>query len=147
MVVFVSDAFQAYSSAQVRDGLVEAFKWWKASPAREFQSPFFGKDSALVKPKVGGREYALRHCHLAPIADAVARARWASAHRFGSRKVSDRVLIYAQDGESYYLIDVVDDPGAHEIMRMTDRKGRSFMLKCAEDARAFLDGRLELVPA
>lgn len=144
MRVFLSESFCAYSSKQAQDALIFSFKWWKDSPEREFQSPFFGKDGGLIRPKVGGREYALRHCHLVPLADPVAKARWAKAHKYGSRKTSDRVLIYAQSGDDYYLIDVVDDPGAHEIMRMLDKQGRSFMQKCAEEADAFLSGQLAL---
>jgi len=144
MRIFVSQAFRSYASAKVVADLVDAFKWWKESTGREFQSPIFGKDAALFSPKVGGRAYALRHCHLVPLNDANALKAWARSHRFGSRKVSDRVLIYVQQDDDFLLIDIVDDPGAHALMRMTDKQGKSFMLKCAEEAEAFFDGRLKI---
>lgn len=143
MRVFVSQDFENYSSPEARVAIVSAFKWWKAEDKREFASPFFGKDSALIKPKVGGREYCLRHCHLAPLNDEAAKQKWARAHRHGSRKTSDRVLIYVQSGNDFFIIDIVDDPGAHEAMRMTDKQGRSFMHTCALQADAFLRGELK----
>lgn len=123
-----------------------AFKWWKADVSREFESPFFGKDAALIAPKVGGREYALRHCHLIPMCDIAEKTKWIQAFKRRSRKTSDRILIYAQQGEDFYLINVIDDPGAHQIMRMQDMQGRSFMLECAKEADAFLNGQLVLEP-
>lgn len=147
MRVFVSDALRNYFSAQSSQDLIEAFKWWKEDVGREFKSPFFGKDSGLIRPKVDGRDYALRHCHLIPLNDERALSRWKADFRRESRKTSDRVLIYAQDDEDYYLIDVVDDPGAHQIMRMVDSQGYSFMARCAREASSFLSGQLVLESA
>jgi hypothetical protein len=138
--VFVSDAFYASSSDIVRNDLINAFSWWKEDSSREYLSPFFGKDSALITPTVGGNAYVLRHCHLVPLHSQEALRRWSIEHRRKSRKTSDRVLIYAQHADKYLLIDVVDDPGAHEIMRMSDKRGKSLMQKFAEEANAFLNG-------
>ena len=147
MQVFVSAAFHAYASDQVRADLIQAFKWWKTSPDREFKSPFFAKDSATAKPSVNGKKHLLRHCHLIPLHDAEALAKWVKNLRWHSRKTSDRVLVYVQRDDDYFLIDVVDDPGAHQIMRMFDKNGKSFMLSCAQSAEAFLNRELELEPA
>lgn len=146
MKVFVSGAFYASSSDIVRRDLVKAFTWWKQDPSREFESPFFGKDSALIRPSVGGCTYMLRHCHVVPLHNAAEKRRWAIEHKRRSRKTSDRVLIYVEHRDQYLLIDVIDDPGAHEIMRMVDQQGKSFMQKCAEEAHAFIYGHQTLPP-
>lgn len=146
MRVYVSKAFKQYASQAVQESLVSAFKWWKYSESREYESIFFGKDAALVKPKIDGRDYVLRHCHLIPLNDGNQLKVWYRNHRWKARKTSDRVLIYVQAGENFYLIDIVDDPGGHEIMRMTTKDGKSFMGQCAQEAHAFLNGTLELQP-
>lgn len=143
-VVFVSVQLQAALSADELTDLVDEFRWWKCDLQREYESPVFGKDSKLVNPLVNGAQYVISHCHLMPKHDHEARKRWAREFRRRARKTSDRVLFYVRDGNNFYLVDIVDDPGAHEIMRMNDSKGRSFMLKCAEEARTFLDGRLAI---
>lgn len=146
MRVYVSKAFRRYASKEVQEALVVAFKWWKSSESREFESELFGKDSAFIKPKIDGKDYVLRHCHLIPLNDSKKLKIWYRDHRFRSRKVSDRILIYVQSGDCFYLIDIVDDPGGHEIMRMTTKDGKSFMGQCAQEAHAFLNGAIELEP-
>lgn len=143
MRVFVSAQFLAYSSPKVRDDLINAFKWWKATPDREYLSPFFGRDLGTIAPKVNGKDYLLRHCHLIPLNDPPKLRQWEKSLRWKSEKKSDRILLYVQRGDDFFLIDVVDDPGAHQVMKMVDSKGRSFMHKCAADAGLFFDGVLQ----
>lgn len=138
MQVFVSPRFENYLSENARDALISAFKFVKSSPNNEYKSALIGKDSAFIEPQVNGAKYALRHCHLIPLADKEALIKWTKDHRRSRRKTSNRVLIYVQRADDFYLIDVVDDPpGAHEIMKMVDFAGKSFMLKCAQEADAF----------
>lgn len=145
--IYVNVELRSSLSTDELIDLIDMFRWWKASPCREYESLFFGKDSKLVRPTVNGVAYVMSHCHLMPKTDSAARDQWSRAFKRRARKTSDRVLFYVQDGEQFYLIDIVDDPGAHDIMRMADRQGKAFMLKCAEQAEAFLDGRLSLAPA
>ena len=139
MNLIFSDSLKNQLSDNTKNIIKEEFLWWKSDKRNEFISEIFGKDSALITPKINGKPYVLRHCHLPPLNDKKALAKWKQCHRLGSRKVSDRVLIYAENNSDYYLIDILDDPGAHEIMKMKDVKGRSFMLKCAEEADIFLN--------
>lgn len=76
MRVFVSTTFENYSSKNSRDALISAFKLFKASPENEYTNPLIGKDSALIEPKIDGKSYVLRHCHLAPLNDHEAKIKW-----------------------------------------------------------------------
>lgn len=142
--VYVSGSLRSVLSTSEVSDLIAAFAWWKTAESRLYDSPVFGKDSKTLKPTVHGQAYVMSHCHLAPKNSSEDKARWLRDFRRRARKTSDRVLFYVQDGARFFLIDIVDDPGAHEIMRMTDKQGKTFMLKCAEQAEAFLDGRLAL---
>lgn len=146
-VIFVSDELKSALPAAELADLADEFRWWKADPAREYDSPWFGKDSKLLRPTVDGVAYVISHCHLIPKNSTEDRVRWQREFRRRSRKTSDRVLFYIEDAGKFFLVDIVDDPGAHEIMRMTDRNGKAFMQKCADQAKTFLSGALALEPA
>lgn len=147
MRVHLSNDFKTYASDAARADLIEAFRWWKASSSREFDSPFFGKDCAFVTPTVNGKKYTLWHCHLIPLNNLNALAKWRKDFRWRSRKTSDRYLIYVRQGDDYFLIAVLDDPGAHYITSGLGAQGHSFMAKCVWEAEAFLNGELPIPTA
>ncbi|WP_250439803.1 type II toxin-antitoxin system YafO family toxin [Delftia tsuruhatensis] len=146
MRVFLSNAFESYVSSKSQQILVSEFKWWKADESREFGSYFFGKDCGLVEPKIDGKKYILRHCHLVPLNDKDKLTFWNRNHKWRSRKTSDRILIYVEHNGDYYLIDIIDDPGGHHLIKMVTKDGKTFMGKCAQEASSFLNGSVEMHP-
>lgn len=153
MEVIVSARLRSRLAPEDLKSVVLAFRWWKSDPANENRSPVFGKDSANLAPAVNGEKFVLRHCHLIPLCNKIALAQWEKNFARKRRKTSDRVLFYAQDpifdkpnGENldlqrkFYLIDIADDPGAHELMRMSDAMGKRIMSKIADEAELFLYG-------
>lgn len=76
----------------------------------------FGRDVANI-----GSQY-VRHAHMIPINDANNLALWKKIHAKNQKynrhqhQLSDRYLIYANGGRYGYLImDIINDPGAHQI--------------------------------
>jgi len=62
----------------------------------------------------------LRHVHFIPT-DAAAEAKWledfADKHK-KKRRTSDRYVLYASDPKhGYLIIDMLDDPGAHDLWK------------------------------
>lgn len=104
----------------------------------QYADKFFGKDSAYVRPAVAGKPYVLRHVHLMPF-DPKALRKWESDHWLGSRKTSDRVLVYASDGSgNHLLIFILDEPDAHAIANMKTAADRATMEGFAAVAEAFM---------
>lgn len=128
------------SGPHVAAELMAAFDEWK-SASDEHDSYFFGKDSSYFTPKVGGKNYLLRHVHLVPLSDWQALQRWERNYSRHGRKTSNRVLVYASSsrGDSFLLIYVLDEPSAHEIAKMNTEKDRQIMRGFAAIAEAFLD--------
>ena len=121
------------------------FDDWKArGSAGEYDNYFFGKDGAYVGIKVALPLGKLMHVHLVPILDPVAFSRWERDWARRSRKVSDRALIYADDGHgNYLLIYVLDEPTAHAIASMATQQDRETMAAFAAVASAFVfDGSI-----
>lgn len=118
-----------------------AFSEWKDRGSDgEYHSYLFGKDSAYISPKVDGIPYTLRHVHLVPIKQADLLARWNKAFKTKSRKTSDRVLVYVDDGsKNMLLIFILPEPDAHDIAKMQTVEDKAIMLGFAEVAGAFLD--------
>lgn len=118
-----------------------AFAEWKNSGSEgEYHSYLFGKDSAYISPKVDGIPYTLRHVHLVPITQADLLAKWHKAFKTKSRKTSDRVLVYVDDGaKNLLLIFILPEPDAHDIAKMQTAQDKAIMLGFAEVAAAFLD--------
>ncbi len=126
-------------------GWADFFDDWKArGPAGEYDNYFFGKDGAYVGIKMDAPHVKLMHVHLVPILDPVALARWERDWARRSRKVSDRALIYADDGHgNYLLIYVLDEPSAHAIAKMATQQDRETMQAFAAVASAFVfDGSI-----
>lgn len=135
------------SLAQIKgwERLIQDFTDWKASgEAGKHDSFYFGKDGPYVAPKLDtGKE--LRHVHLPPMSDREDLERWNKAyysrHKHARPKVSNRVLVYCQDGEDYLLIFVLAEPDAHEIAKMNTADDRATMLGFARVANAFIQKR------
>lgn len=120
------------------DKLLQDFAAWRAGD--EFKHSFFGKDSAYGSPTVDGEKNVLRHVHLVPLNDVESLQRWKRDDRRGSRKTSDRALVYVSDGsKKHLLIFILDDPGAHAVAEMRTQEDRETMLGFAEVAAEFLD--------
>ena len=120
------------------DKLLEDFATWKAGD--EYGHFYFGKDSAYGSPSVDGEKNVLRHVHLVPMNDLLALERWKKDARRGSRKSSDRALIYVADEKgNHLLIFILDDPGAHAIASMKNQADRETMRGFAEVAAEFLE--------
>jgi mRNA interferase YafO len=122
--------------------LMSQFEQWKRDwPSKEYDAYQFGKDGAYVRPEVGGAPYSLRHVHLPPLLDLAKLRRWNKGWQFRSRKTSNRVLVYSEDGRgNYLLIYVLNEPDAHEIARMRTPEHRELMEGFAAVAEAFLQG-------
>lgn len=121
---------------------MDLFREWKQTG--EFNSYGFGKDSAYFKPCVGGKQYVLRHVHLVPIFDKTQLSKWNKGWQFKSRKTSNRVLIYVDDGKSrFLLIYILSEPDAHDVALMRTQKHKELMEGFAKVAEAFvLDGSI-----
>ncbi|MFC3816593.1 type II toxin-antitoxin system YafO family toxin [Lysobacter sp. GCM10012299] len=142
MAIYLTEEFRATADDAGIDVqiLVDEFSWWKEDEAREYLSPWFGKDSAYTAPRVNGEQWVLRHCHLPP-SHTAALARWQKILSRKGRKTSDRVLVYVKrpDGD-FLLIFVLDEPGAHQIAKMENLADRQLMQAMSAAAEEFLAG-------
>lgn len=146
MDVIVSEMLASKLHPKALEVLVQEFHWWKSDfENREYESLFLGKDSAMIEPTVNGEPYSLMHCHLIPLNDAAKKRIWARDHRFRKRKTSDRVLFYVQSKDKFFLIDIADDPGAHELMRMGSPEARDVMYKIRLEGEKLLSTRQQSV--
>lgn len=113
-------------------------RWKRAGAAGEYDSYLFGKDGAYAAPAVGGQPNILRHVHLAPLG-AMALLEWNRQWKRGSRKVSDRALVYASSPRhGHLLIFILHEPTAHTVARMATPAHRTLMLKFCKIADRFL---------
>ena len=124
--------------------LLADFERWKTIQG-EYGSYFFGKDGGYIAPKVDGNPYVLRHVHLPPMTDREQLDKWNLDWKRKSRKTSNRVLVYCQDGSDYLLIYVLPEPDAHEIARMENAADRATMIGFARVAEAFVNRREVIV--
>ncbi len=129
---------QLASVDESSDAWAVFFDNWKSlGPNGEYSNYFFGKDSAYSGVALTGGK--LMHVHLVPILDKAALAAWDRDWSRHSRKVSDRALVYADDGRgNYLLIYVLDEPHAHAIARMATLAEKETMQAFAEIAAAFV---------
>ncbi len=98
----------------------------------------FGKDSAYHTPKLTSPNDRLMHVHLVPILDQGALVAWEQAWRRRTRKVSNRVLVYADNRKGeYLLIYVLNEPDAHSIAAMQTVEDAETMAFFAQVAEAF----------
>lgn len=148
MAVTLSNALLAQLAEYGIDpvSFANQFESWKHGwPKHEFEHKLFGKDGAYCSPEVNGERYGLRHVHIVPLADTVARKRWFNVFRRKGRKVSDRHLVYVSDKSGNHgLILILDEPNAHKIAQMRDPTSRKAMEGMAVVAENFLfDGSLD----
>lgn len=122
------------------DGWVDYFQAWKAEgPTGEYQNYFFGKDSAYHTPKLNPPNDRLMHVHLVPILDQGALVEWDRDWNRRTRKVSNRVLVYADNRKGgYLLIYVLNEPDAHSIAAMQTAEDAETMAFFAQVAEAFI---------
>lgn len=119
--------------------LVNHFHEWKqAGEQGENDFYLFGKDGAYIAPKVNGESYVLRHVHLIPIADPMQLTKWRTNWQRGARRTSDRALVYVQDGKRFLLIDILNEPFAHEIAQMKTEQHRLIMNNFAKIAESYI---------
>ena len=121
------------------DLFVAKFAHWKASgEAGEYSAYLFGKDSAYAKLPAGMVTGQLRHVHLAPILDKDALAAWDKAFARGSRKVSNRALVYAQDAKgNFLLLFILNEPDAHVIAQMETVEHKTLMRQFVQVAESW----------
>jgi hypothetical protein len=110
--------------------------WTELSEDGKLSDEFFGRDTAYVKPHVGGKPYVLRHVHLKPFQDAALK-KWMSLHYFRSIKTSDRILVYASRGNGDHLLIFILADSAHEIQRMRTKQDKETMEGFAIVAETF----------
>lgn len=119
------------------------FAAWKAGlaarPSRG--APQFGKDFPYSFPLVLNR-MKLMHVHLIP-ADAAEREDWMKRFRRDScsDRTSDKILVYAEDGNKYLLIYILPEGKSHEMAekaRKSPGRERDLFQKFAEIAEDFL---------
>lgn len=123
---------------------IEKFKIWKESGTNgEDGSYLFGKDGSYVTPLVDGKKYQLQHVHLTPIINLQNKIKWDIAWQRGSRRTSDRVLVYAKDKDKYLLIAILPEPTAHQIAKMATPVDKDLMESFALIAAQFIfDGQI-----
>lgn len=109
---------------------VERFTQWKQEG--EDSSYFFGKDAYFVKPD------NIKHVHLVPILDQEALTRWDQNWENGSRRTSDRFLLYVEDNQRFLLLAILPEPTAHAFVRMENPQSRSAMTIFSEAAEQFI---------
>ncbi len=113
-------------------------KWKDQGLTGEYRNYFFGKDSAYHTPKLTSPNDRLMHVHLVPILDQGALVAWEQAWRRRTRKVSNRVLVYADNRKGeYLLIYVLNEPDAHSIAAMQTVEDAETMAFFAQVAEAF----------
>ncbi|NHZ60913.1 hypothetical protein [Massilia genomosp. 1] len=129
-----SDLHQRFASLGVSlDRLVDAFEKWKSDPDGR-QTLVFGRDIANT-----GSRY-VRHVHMIPVNLVDDLAVWKNIYaknkKFKSNRpqLSDRYLIYADGGRyGYLIIDMINDPGAHEIWTARFKRVRDEWEEIASD--------------
>jgi len=117
------------------------FAQWKSQGEEgEHDSYHFGKDGGYIKPLVNNQAYVLKHVHLMPVLDQERKAAWDKAWKHRSRKTSDRVLIYVDNGlGGFLLIAILPEPDAHRIAQQKTPQDRHTMNVCSEIAERFID--------
>lgn len=118
---------------------ISQFKSWKESgSAGEDSNYLFGKDSSYASPLVDGKKYQLQHVHLVPIIDVEQKVKWNLNWKRGSRRTSDKVLVYAKDKDNYLLIAILPEPTAHQVAKMENAVDKDIMTSFAEIAAQFI---------
>lgn len=109
---------------------IQLFEQWKMQG--EDESYFFGKDSYFIVPS------NLKHVHLVPILNQNSLSQWNKNWEKGSRRTSDRFLIYAEDNERYLLIAILPEPTAHAFVKMETPQSKTLMSLFSQVADDFI---------
>lgn len=112
------------------DRFIQLFEQWKIQG--EDESYFFGKDSYFVVPS------NLKHVHLVPILNQNSLSQWNKNWERGSRRTSDRFLIYAEDNTRYLLIAILPEPTAHAFVKMETAQSKKLMSLFSQAADDFI---------
>ena len=133
---------QQFERQEALELFVTEFSQWKAAgEAGEYLSYLFGKDSAYAKLPPGMITGQLRHVHLVPVLDKETLAAWDKAHHRGSRKVSDRALVYAEDTRgNFLLLFILTEPDAHAIAEMRTSEHKTLMRQFVQIAETWAFG-------
>lgn len=115
------------------------FASWKAKGAQgEYSDWFFGKDGFYDKPKRNNTR-VLRHVHLPPEDDSHEAQRWDKSFARKSRRVSNTVLVYAEDKlYGFLLIYIAREPTGHAIAEMKTPESVKLMNQFCDVAEAFI---------
>jgi mRNA interferase YafO len=122
-----------------KHALILTFGNWRAKwPQNEDKNKFFGKEGGYRKPLVDGRPDVLRHVHITPLGDLDERD-WMRRFLLRRKRTSDRHLVFV-DGKSYgyLLIDILEEPYAHEVAEMNTPEDERVMKNFAKIAEEFL---------
>jgi hypothetical protein len=117
--------------AGAADALAAEFALWKSGGEDDHYD--FGKDGLDLRSKV------LYHVHLVPKNVPEAQDAWDKAWERYGKRTSDRYLFYAYGGQrlGWLLLDVIDDPGAHEVWEDAFREYRQQLEAWAQDFTDF----------
>lgn len=113
---------------------------WKSAGVEGWDNFYeFGKDVSYETPHVNGKKNVLMHVHLVPILDTVQKSKWDRNWERCSNRTSNRSLVYVNDNNTnFLLIDILPEPYAHEIPRMTTPEHKQIMGCYADIAEKFI---------
>jgi len=128
------------ASGQSLVELIDLFTQWKSlGPQGEDDFYEFGKDVPYETPHVNGKKNVLRHVHLTPVIEFEKLTKWNSAWEHRSRRVSNKAMVYVDDGPNrFLLIAVLPEPYAHDICKMKTPEHKILMNEFADIADAFI---------
>ncbi|UBQ55455.1 type II toxin-antitoxin system YafO family toxin [Alysiella filiformis] len=139
MILRVDITANLRTSLRHADVFISEFRQWKSTgETGENDFYLFGKDGAYTTPQVNGEPYVLRHVHLLPLTDTTQLAKWQRNWQTGARRTSNRALVYVQDGNRFLLIDILNEPFAHEIAQMKTEQHRLIMRNFAKIAEQYI---------
>jgi mRNA interferase YafO len=114
-------------------------EWKNLGPQGEDDVYEFGKDVPYERPHVNGEKNVLMHVHLVPIVNVKQKEKWDKSWIRGSRRTSNRSLVYVNDGsKKFLLIDIIPEPDGHEIPKMLTQQHKEIMEFYAEIADKFI---------
>lgn len=121
------------------DYFAEQFAKWKQDwPVHEFMNFYFGKDGEYIRPVRNGQR-VLRHVHLPPAPQSLAYKTWVRQATRCSRKTSDAILVYAQDGaHGFLLLYIAREPHGHSLGAMDTPDTVRLMNGLADAADQFI---------
>ena len=151
VVVKTTPQIKAALSPQDLENLVNTFAEYKDGwPAGEDWYESFGKDGGYTFPQLT-RPHQIQHVHLKPAPGATAYDGWVQAfnrccaRNKQTKKISNRVLVYARDADQYLLIYILDAPDdAHEVAKGLNSQSALLMNTFKQLTEAFIFNKLDL---